>query len=145
MLLRPVIYLCRLSRYALTLTSQNNPDSKVHRANMGPIWGRQEPGGTHVGPMNFAIWEFTRLRILEVQHIGAIAWTQHTLPCHRQALKDDMGTMFPKLHLVCGNHMILKTGHLELFPCLADSSLVLVCDGYAVPWSCHLSWVPTKK
>ena len=32
------------------------PDSKVHGANMGPIWGRQEPGGPHVGPMNLAIW-----------------------------------------------------------------------------------------
>ena len=31
------------------------PDSKVHGANMGPIWGRQDPGGSHVGPMNFAI------------------------------------------------------------------------------------------
>ena len=31
------------------------PDSKVHEANMGPIWGRQDPGGPHVGPMNFAI------------------------------------------------------------------------------------------
>ena len=31
------------------------PDSKVHVANMGPIWGRQDPGGLHVGPMNFAI------------------------------------------------------------------------------------------
>ena len=35
----------------------NNPDSKVHEANMGPIWGRQDPGGPHVGPTNFAIWE----------------------------------------------------------------------------------------
>ena len=34
-----------------------HPDSKVHEANMWPIWGQQEPGGTHVGPMNFAIWE----------------------------------------------------------------------------------------
>ena len=33
------------------------PDSKIHGANMGPIWGRQDPGGPHVGPMNFAIWE----------------------------------------------------------------------------------------
>ena len=33
------------------------PDSKVHGANMGPIWGRQDPGGPHVSPMNFAIWE----------------------------------------------------------------------------------------
>ena len=35
----------------------STPDSKVHGANMGPIWGRQDPGGPHVGPMNFAIWE----------------------------------------------------------------------------------------
>ena len=35
------------------------PDSKVHGPNMGPIWGRQDPGGPHVGPMNFAIWEFS--------------------------------------------------------------------------------------
>ena len=32
------------------------PDSKVHGAYMGPIWGRQDPGGPHVGSMNFAIW-----------------------------------------------------------------------------------------
>ena len=31
------------------------PDSKVYGANMGPIWGRQDPGVSHVGPMNFAI------------------------------------------------------------------------------------------
>ena len=23
---------------------------------MGPIWGREDPGGPHVGPMNFVIW-----------------------------------------------------------------------------------------
>ena len=34
-----------------------NPDSKVHGANMGPIWGWQDSGGSHVGPMNLAIWE----------------------------------------------------------------------------------------
>ena len=33
-----------------------SPDSRVHGANMGPIWGRQDPGGPHVGPMNFAIF-----------------------------------------------------------------------------------------
>ena len=25
---------------------------------MGPSWGRQDPGGPHVGPMNFAIWGY---------------------------------------------------------------------------------------
>ena len=38
-------------------TFKNNLESKVHGANMGPTWGRQDPGGPHVGPMNFAIWE----------------------------------------------------------------------------------------
>ena len=37
-----------------------NPDNKVHGVNMGLIWGRQDPGGPHVGPMNFAIWETNR-------------------------------------------------------------------------------------
>ena len=39
------------------------PDSKVRGSNMGPIWGRQDPGGPHVVPMNFAIW-------------GAIHWEE---------------------------------------------------------------------
>ena len=34
----------------------NSPDSKVRGANMGPNWGREDPGGHHVGTMNFAIW-----------------------------------------------------------------------------------------
>ena len=33
------------------------PDSNVHEANMWPIWGRKDPGGPNVGPMNFAIWD----------------------------------------------------------------------------------------
>ena len=43
-----ILYLEGISEYF--------PDSKIHGANMGPIWGRQDPGGPHVGPMNFAIW-----------------------------------------------------------------------------------------
>ena len=34
------------------------PDTNVHGANMGPIWGHQDPGGPHVGPMNLAIWVY---------------------------------------------------------------------------------------
>ena len=32
-------------------------DSKVHGANMEPIWGRQDPVGPYVSPVNFAIWD----------------------------------------------------------------------------------------
>ena len=43
-------------RVMLLSGSSTVPDSKVHGANMGAIWGRQDPGGPHVGPMNIAIW-----------------------------------------------------------------------------------------
>ena len=39
------------------LATQPNPDSNAHGANMGPIWGRQDPGGPHVGPVNVVIRE----------------------------------------------------------------------------------------
>ena len=39
-------------------------DGKLHGANMGPIWGRQNPGGPNVGPMNFAIWDNNDLFLL---------------------------------------------------------------------------------
>ena len=39
------------------IMDMNNPDSKVHEANMGPIWGCQDLGGPHVGPMNLSVWE----------------------------------------------------------------------------------------
>ena len=47
----------------------NTPDIKVHGANMGPIWGRQDPGGPLVGPMNFVIWGriLTRLNTTKPQ------------------------------------------------------------------------------
>ena len=43
--------------YSLRLGIANIPHCKVHGANMGPIWDRQDPGVPHVGPMNFAIWD----------------------------------------------------------------------------------------
>ena len=42
---------------------QKYPDSKDHGANMAPTWGRQDPGGPHVGPMNLAIRDIQVMRI----------------------------------------------------------------------------------
>ena len=39
----------------------NYPDSKLHGTNMGPIWDQQNPGGPHVGPVNFAICVTTQI------------------------------------------------------------------------------------
>ena len=49
----------------------SNPYSMVHGAHMVPIWGRQDPGGPHVSPMNFAIWEHTKLRAFKFDDAAA--------------------------------------------------------------------------
>ena len=46
------------------------PDSKVHGANMGPIWDRQDPGGPHVGPMNFAIWGINEMNCVHAAYLN---------------------------------------------------------------------------
>ena len=33
----------------------HTPDSKVREAYVGPTWGRQDPGGPHVGPMKLVV------------------------------------------------------------------------------------------
>ena len=42
-----VSYQCRAELYTLIARFMGQH---------GPIWGRQDPGGPHVGPMNIAIW-----------------------------------------------------------------------------------------
>ena len=55
------IHVGTVSLVKLPVFLSANPVSKIHGANMGPIWGRQDPGGPHVGPMKFSIWEGTIL------------------------------------------------------------------------------------
>ena len=53
----PILSSVRLiAFYYIRGTSHAYPDSKVHEANMGPTWGRQDPGGSHVGHVKLAIW-----------------------------------------------------------------------------------------
>ena len=85
-------------------------DSKVHGANMGPIWGRQEPGGPHVGPTNPAMWYpifkphhwemwcllwgfRTQLRVFN----GIALWFQMTCMKH--------GYLYPMRQITCQYHM----------------------------------------
>ena len=44
--------------------------SKAHGANMGPTWVLPYPGGTHVGPMNLAIWDIMRIVVVADHHNG---------------------------------------------------------------------------
>ena len=49
-----------------------NPDSKVRGANVGPTWGRQDPGGPHVGHMNLATGEFLYLLCLDFYSVYCV-------------------------------------------------------------------------
>ena len=42
------------------------PDSEVHGVIIRPIWGQQDPGWPHVGPMNFPIWGYIRTPMFSV-------------------------------------------------------------------------------
>ena len=48
------------------------PDSKVHGANMGPTWGQQDPGGSHVGHVNLAILDANETLELLTNYLSEI-------------------------------------------------------------------------
>ena len=53
-----------------TVLTKGTPDSKVHGANMGPIWDRQDPAVPHVGPMNLVLWDLiARLGGFDTRHL----------------------------------------------------------------------------
>ena len=78
----------------------NYPDSKVHGANMGPIWGREDPGGPHVGPMDFAIWvssfypliDFNTRCIMVCDRLYDVIWP-------KQLLKSSVARESLKIHV----------------------------------------------
>ena len=72
----------------LAQTSIVIPDSKVHGANMGPIWGRQDPGGPHVGPMNLAVWEHGACTLQAI-----VTWVQVTWLFLKQSLVTPIATI----------------------------------------------------
>ena len=51
--------------------------SMVHGANMEPIWGRQDPGGPHVGPMNLAIRDVVTKHNIYPSKMPVSSYFQH--------------------------------------------------------------------
>ena len=65
------------------------PDSKVHGAHMGLTWGRQVPGGPHVGLVNFVIWvdfmTWKRYRIADTLcGEGVLPWSWSPADSHHK-------------------------------------------------------------
>ena len=68
-------------------TDDNHPDSKVHGANMGPIWGRQDPGGPHVGPMKLLsgyVEHFSTIEHIDIKSkwLLSLKWMQNAEGFH---------------------------------------------------------------
>ena len=59
----------------------NNPDSTVHGANMGPTWVLSASDGLHVGPMNLLIIEGLAERTSDNTSIHGYLWDVITYPC----------------------------------------------------------------
>ena len=75
---------------------EGTPDGKVHGSNMGPIWGRLDPGGPHVGPMNFAIWDTVAAtgdiwQCLKPGHTSQTVWFTCKVPFCRVASRGRYG------------------------------------------------------
>ena len=115
------------------------PDSKVQGANMGPIWGRKDPGGPHVGPINFAIWGVTLKRIHQnsIKYYGWILhlWTQ-TGRLRRAPLQwEQMCHTQTHRHKHCSDSKVHGANRTQVGPMLAPWTLLY---GY-VPL-CALWW-----
>ena len=70
-------------------TSADNPDRKVHGANMGPIWGPQDPGGSHVGPVDLAIWECLDINLRLLNCLQTLIFNDYVFYICETSLLDD--------------------------------------------------------
>ena len=94
----------------------NTPESKIHGANLGPNWGRQDPGGPHVGPMNFAIWDCRHCADYRVRYES-----ESLLSAINQL---NMFSLIPYQDEMSQNNMTLTAWFLEIstlkHPCIKD-------------------------
>ena len=77
---------------------------------MGPIWGHQDPGGPHVGPINFAIWALatTSCALLRVK----ICWNLD----HRAKLRTSVSYWDTKVsrRLLCDPRLFHEMAHVNV-------------------------------
>ena len=61
--------------FCSSILGQKLHDSNVHGANMGPTWGRQDPDGPNVGPINLAIWTVSLYRSVKTGPSRSVDYT----------------------------------------------------------------------
>ena len=65
---QPYLLLCCMQYHGILDHIVTKPNYTLIARFMGPIWGWQDPGGPHVGPMNFAIWGIFTYRCTTPTH-----------------------------------------------------------------------------
>ena len=109
-------FCCRNHRVQKNLADTiacNVPDSKVNGANIRSIWGQQDPGGSHVGPMNFAIWGVFILLVVDKDRLN-YQWLRKTqinfnVTTKNQRVRSCMSFKLGLRHNDHGNHICLLT------------------------------------
>ena len=131
--------------------TKRTPDSKVHGADMGHTWGRQNPGGSHVGHMNLAIWHQSPGSVLcgynDTQYgsqlgnlhllLGCISWlaswhgsgnvNSHDVTAHKESESANHLKSCPMWSVLLNGHASttnMFTLHLNMFRISAFWSLI---------------------
>ena len=127
------------------------PDSKVHGANMGPIWGHQDPGGPHVGPINFAICNtLNSPKQPTAQTLPVVLWSLSLL--HHKAIHNStLNFLWNHQNRYCigwDMGVIIKLKHwfmLCLCHCSAENNVMFILDQIITApvlcgWMTMLQW-----
>ena len=122
----------KVVRHAGQWTTPENihPDSKVHGANMGPIWGQQDPGGPHelcyLGSFNSA-----RLSNAYIPHLTESSLVQIIACClfGAQPLLEPMIHSQLHIYVQCNTALKEQCKILDLF---VHISLLLV---WTISWA----------
>ena len=116
---------------------------------MGPIWGWQDPGGSHIGPMNFAIWvgtiEHVHIRVeflqniicwcdwynpLQVWNPFIVPWIDVESYSNMLCLEWELLQWLKPIGIShCAWIDMMSSWH-ENFFCVTVSILLLICEGY---------------
>ena len=103
-------------------TKRANPDSKVHRANMGPTWVLSAPDGPHVGPMNLLSGKGSRPISVIANEVGEtyscnklreVKYMYHCLsslfaPCCKPNVEVNV---FTHIYIIYENSVFIRNDH----------------------------------
>ena len=101
---------------------------------MGPIWGRQDPGGPHVGPMNFSIWDDHNATNLFVYFMG---YTQHGTA---KFIFGKAGLLSGSLQRSCAIYVL---NNVQIY-CIIIMNATLIVRLYHIAWGCNKNHVRNR-